>query len=160
MILQLVREGIEGIEPRLQLCPAKCGYRQFYKFRNPMAQRRIGFGKGLPGPRPGGAHGIGQAPMPGHGLARPGRAIAHGRHVTDRKHKIHLRGAGKLISGKGFRIERCRFMPILLQHLQRFRGNLAACLCARGMCDKLARAQIAQQGLRHDGARGIARAEE
>ena len=81
------------VEAFLQRQPADAGERQADEDRDAGIEHAVGLGEGVADfrIRAGRLGGVGHAPVPAHGLARPGRADLGGGVVADREDEIRVR---------------------------------------------------------------------
>src|SRR5213075_1604267 len=104
--------------------------------------------------------GIGNAPMGGHGLARPYRTDLAGRVVANRDDEIELWGArlGELVPILA--AQAVGRHPVLLQQLQRERIHSARGMRASTESAEATSTHLAQEGHRHAATGGVPGAEE
>src|SRR5262249_31773429 len=103
---------------------------------------------------------IGHAPMGRHRLARPHRTALAGGVVADGEHEIDERRARLRELAPRLRAEARNVVAEALQKLERVRIDPALGIAAGAEGAEFARAELVENGLRHDRARGVAGTEE
>ena len=158
----LVRISADSIDTGLQRHPAEDFEGQLDEGHDPAAQGSVGLGKDkrLFGIGSRGLHRVGQAPMAGDRLARPGRAFLGRRRVADGEDEIHHDRARLLELRDVLGPQAGRVMAVALQDFQREGVQLGVGARSGGEGLELALAQIAQQCLGKDRAGRVARADE